>query len=39
MAKSITVKDLLSNTHLRVVTGEEYLQHIIKTEDISRPGF
>lgn len=38
MAKSITVKDLLSNTHLRVVTGEEYLQRIIKTEDISRPG-
>ena len=38
MAKKITVKDLLDNTHLNLVTGEEYLNREITTADISRPG-
>ncbi|MBJ7628992.1 HPr(Ser) kinase/phosphatase [Weissella confusa] len=38
MAKKITVKDLLDNTHLNLVAGEEYLNREITTADISRPG-
>lgn len=38
MAKKITVRDLLNNTHLKMVTGEEYLNRTITTADISRPG-
>ncbi len=38
MAKKITVKDLLDNTRLTVVTGGEYLDRPITTENISRPG-
>ncbi|KRN30841.1 HPr(Ser) kinase/phosphatase [Weissella halotolerans] len=38
MAKKITVRDLLNNTHLKMVTGEEYLDRTITTADISRPG-
>ncbi|MCT8395510.1 HPr kinase/phosphorylase [Weissella soli] len=38
MAKKITVKDLLDNTRLTVVTGGAYLDRPITTENISRPG-
>lgn len=38
MAKKITVKDLLANTHVNLVAGEEYLDREITTADISRPG-
>ena len=38
MAKKITVKDLLANTHLNLVAGEQYLDRAIITADISRPG-
>lgn len=38
MAKTITVQDLLDNTRLSVVTGGEYLDRPITTENISRPG-
>ena len=38
MAKELTVKDLLDNTRLKIVTGEEYLDRKITTPDISRPG-
>jgi HPr kinase/phosphorylase len=38
MAKAITVKDLLANTHLTIVSGEEYVDRPISTPDISRPG-
>ena len=38
MAKTIQVKDLLANTRLEVVQGEEWLNRKIVTADISRPG-
>jgi HPr kinase/phosphorylase len=38
MAKELTVKDLLDNTRLKIVAGEEYLDRKITTPDISRPG-
>ncbi|KRN75455.1 hypothetical protein IV73_GL000622 [Weissella kandleri] len=38
MGKTIQVKDLLSNTRLSVVQGQEYLNRPIVTADISRPG-
>lgn len=38
MSKTITVRDLLDNTHLTIVSGEEYLNRKITTPDISRPG-
>ncbi|MBM7617993.1 HPr kinase/phosphorylase [Weissella uvarum] len=38
MGKKITVQDLLNNTHLEVVSGGDYLDRPIVTEDISRPG-
>ncbi|MDR3190230.1 MAG: HPr(Ser) kinase/phosphatase [Lactobacillaceae bacterium] len=38
MAKKITVKDLLDNTRLTVVQGEQYMEREITTENISRPG-
>lgn len=38
MGKRITVKNLLANTHLNVVSGEDHLDRVISTADISRPG-
>lgn len=38
MIDVVTVKDLVENTRLEVVTGMEYLDRIITTGDISRPG-
>ncbi|CAK8054261.1 HPr(Ser) kinase/phosphatase [Eupransor demetentiae] len=36
--KVVTVKDLVANTRLQIVTGQEYLDRPISTADISRPG-
>ncbi|ANZ58460.1 HPr kinase/phosphorylase [Fructilactobacillus lindneri] len=38
MVKSVSVKELVDNTHLKVFSGEEYLDRPITTSDISRPG-
>lgn len=38
MADVVTVRDLVKNTRLEVVSGEEYLDRVITTGDISRPG-
>ncbi|KRN12720.1 HPr kinase phosphorylase [Fructilactobacillus fructivorans] len=38
MAQSVTVADLVKNTHLSVFWGREYLDRPITTSDISRPG-
>ncbi|UQS86980.1 HPr(Ser) kinase/phosphatase [Nicoliella spurrieriana] len=38
MAERVTVKDLVDNTHLSVAYGEDYLDRLITTSDISRPG-
>ncbi|ALJ30864.1 serine kinase [Apilactobacillus kunkeei] len=38
MAYSVTVADLVENTHLDIFYGEEYLNRPITTSDISRPG-
>lgn len=38
MAKKITVQDLLDNTHLSIVSGADFLNRPVATEDISRPG-
>lgn len=36
--KTITVRDLLAHTHLKLLAGEDYLDRPIMTSDISRPG-
>ncbi|GAP00021.1 HPr(Ser) kinase/phosphatase [Fructobacillus ficulneus] len=36
--KTVTVKDLVANTRLTIVAGHEYLDRVITTADISRPG-
>ncbi|USS88685.1 HPr(Ser) kinase/phosphatase [Fructilactobacillus cliffordii] len=36
--KSVSVKELVENTHLNVFSGSEYLDRPITTSDISRPG-
>ncbi|WP_413627545.1 HPr(Ser) kinase/phosphatase [Fructilactobacillus vespulae] len=38
MAKSVSVQELVDNTHLHVFSGQEYLDRPITTSDISRPG-
>ncbi|POH10413.1 HPr kinase/phosphorylase [Fructilactobacillus sanfranciscensis] len=38
MTKSVSVKELVDNTHLNVFWGKEYLDRPITTSDISRPG-
>lgn len=38
MADIVTVRDLVENTRLEVVAGSEYLDRVITTGDISRPG-
>lgn len=38
MAKSVTVRDLVENLKLEVVSGQEYLDKIIKEKMLSRPG-
>ena len=38
MVKSVKVRDLVENTRLEVITGKEYLDRLITTGDISRPG-
>ncbi|MDF7627010.1 HPr(Ser) kinase/phosphatase [Leuconostocaceae bacterium ESL0723] len=35
---SVTVKDLVDNTRLKIVAGKKYLDRQITTADISRPG-
>ena len=35
---SVTVKQLVENTRLEIVSGKEYLEREITTSDISRPG-
>ncbi|MCZ0717487.1 HPr(Ser) kinase/phosphatase [Aerococcus kribbianus] len=34
----VTVKQLVDNLHLRVISGEDYLNRNVATADISRPG-
>lgn len=36
--QSVKIRDLVENTRLEVLAGEEYLDRLIKTSDISRPG-
>lgn len=36
--RKVTVKDLVENTALRVVWGEDHLDRPIKVPDIARPG-
>jgi HPr kinase/phosphorylase len=38
MVQKVTVKDLVENTRLEVLAGEAYLDRVIETGDISRPG-
>lgn len=38
MVEVVTVRDLVENSRLEVVAGSEYLDRIITTGDISRPG-
>lgn len=38
MADVVKVRDLVENTRLEVVAGSEFLDRIITTGDISRPG-
>ncbi|MHA8110740.1 HPr(Ser) kinase/phosphatase [Lactobacillaceae bacterium Melli_B4] len=38
MTERVTVKDLVDNTHLSVAYGDKYLDRLITTSDISRPG-
>lgn len=35
---TVTVKDLVDNTRLTIVAGHDYLNRVITTADISRPG-
>lgn len=35
---TVTVKDLVDNTRLTIVAGHDYLDRVITTADISRPG-
>ncbi|MGO2927098.1 MAG: HPr(Ser) kinase/phosphatase, partial [Leuconostoc citreum] len=35
---SVTVKQLVDNTRLEIVAGNQYLERPITTSDISRPG-
>ncbi len=36
--KSVTVRELIKNIHLKPIYGEEYLDRPIVTSEISRPG-
>lgn len=38
MTEVVTVRDLVKNSRLEVVAGSEYLDRVITTGDISRPG-
>ena len=36
--KSVTIRELIKNIHLKPIHGEEYLDRPIVTSEISRPG-